>query len=340
MRFTLRHSDKLVGIFVLVGILFLVGSLAFVGINKRWFKSDPEYLSHFHTAEGLNPGLALELRGFAIGRVKSLTLKSDNQVEVVFSVYNEHADRIVPGSVIQLAVQPLGFGSNLVLYPGRGGGSPLPVGSVIPSTDLPEGRRLLAQGTVDRPKRRDDVVSLLETLPPLVGQVEAVVGTLDRLLARLDDRLMGTRNQPGTGLLGTVDVTVREFGDMAAKLDSTTHQLNQVLQSLTSFAGYLEDPEGLLPTLMGPEGSASMLFHDDGTLYNSLSETMEELRELMVFMNRSTPEISILMEETTSALVEGEKVLQGLKNNPLLRGGIPPETESTGTFVGYREEER
>lgn len=338
MKYMLRHSDKVVGVFVLTGTLLLVAALIFVGINKRWFKSDLAYRSHFHTAEGLSPGLDLELRGFSIGRIKSLNLNDDNLVEVNFSIRNEYADRIVPGSVIELAVQPLGFGSSLIFYPGKDGGEPLPEGSVILSSDLPAGRLLMTEGKVDRPKRRDEVSSLLETLPPLMTQVESVVCTMDRMMSRLDQRLMGVEGQPGKGLLGTANTTVLEFGNMAAQLDSTTLQLEQVFQSLATFTAQLEDPEGLLPRLIGPEGSAAQLFRDQGKLYQSLSDTAEELRQLMIFMNSSTPEMSLLMEEATSSLIESEKVMQGLQNNPLLRGGIAPEPESAGTFQGYRQE--
>ncbi len=341
----LRHSDKVVGVFVLAGTLLLLAALIFVGVNKRWFQSDLAYRSHFNTAEGLSPGLALELRGFAIGRVRNLTLNDENQVEVNFSIYNEYADRIVPGSVIELAVQPLGFGSSLVFYPGKDGGSPLPEGSVILSSDLPLGRKLLSEGKVDRPKGRDEVSSLLALLPPLVVQVETVIGTMDHMLARLDQRLMGADGSMGTGLLGTVDgtlqgagVTVREFGNMAAQMDSTALRLDVILQSVAILAKEFEDPEGLIPTLIGNEGSAAQFFQDQGKLFQSLTAITEELSQLMAFMNSSTPDISLLMEEATSTLAESEKVMQGLKNNPLLRGGIAPETESGGTFQGYRQE--
>lgn len=347
MRFMLRHSDKMVGVFVLAGTLFLAGAIGFVGVNKRWFQSGLEYRSTFSTAEGLSPGLDLKLHGFAIGRVKSVNLEDGNQVDVVFSIFHEYANRIVPGSVVELAVQPLGFGSSLVLYPGINGGEPMPEGSLIPSTDLPMGRRLLAQGKVVRPKRRDEIATILETIPPLIGQVGTVISTLDQLLAGLDSRLNGTANQPETGLLQTVDGTLKgvdktvvEMGDLAAQLNTTVSQMEPVLQSLAVLAEQLENPEGLIPTLIGNEGSAAQFFQDDAELYQHLSDTLAELHQLMEFMNQSTPEISILLEETTTALKESEKVMQGIKNNPLLRGGIPPETESGSSFEGYREEKQ
>lgn len=344
MRFMLRHSDKMVGVFVLTGTLFLVGALGFVGINKRWFQSGLEYKSVFCTAEGLSPGLDMKLQGFAIGRVKSLSLDEENRVEVVFTIFHEYADRIVPDSVVELAVQPMGFGSTLVLYPGINGGQPMPEGSLIPSTDMPLGQTLLTQGKVIKPKRRDEVTTILQSVPPLVGQVSSVINTLDHLLAGFDQRLNGQDNPPESGLLRTVDgsfqgldVAVQEMGSLAAQLNNTVAQMEPMLASLTVLAQNLEDPKGLVPTLLGSEGSAAQFFHDDAALYKNLTETLAELQELMTFMSESTPEISLLMEETTTALQESEKVMQGLQNNPLLRGGIPAQTESGGSFDGYRD---
>ena len=342
MKFMLRHSDKMVGVFVLAGTLFLAGALGFVGINKRWFQSGLEYRSVFSTAEGLGTGLELKLHGFAIGRVKSVTLGDGNQVAVIFSIYHEYADRIVPDSVVELAVQPLGFGSSLVLYPGIDGGDPMPEGSLILSTDSRRGRQLLDEGQVVRPKRRDEVTTILAMVPPLVDQVGSVINSMDQLLSNLDQNINGSES--GTGLLhsvdGTlqsVDLSVQEIGNLAAQLDSTSVQLESMFKSLAILAGTLEDPEGLLPTLMGTEGSAAQFFQDDAELYQHLSETLAELHQLMAFMNQSTPEMSLLLEETSTALKESEKVMEGLQNNPMLRGGISPDTEIGNSFDGYRE---
>lgn len=343
-KFTLRHSDKFVGLFILVGTLALVVSLAYVGINKRWYERDLEYRSYFATAEGLSPGLALQLRGFAIGRVKSMSLQKDDQVELVLTVFNEYADRIVQGSVVGLSVSPLGFGSSLVLYPGKGAGEPVPAGGTIPSSDTPQGRRLLAGDLVDRPEKRDDTTRLLETLPPLVSRVDSFIVSLDQIVSHLDDRLMGDDHRQGLGLMGSVesairtaDGTVGEFAFLAARMDSLTRQLES---SLTAVNGLLQAPGGLLPALLGDGGSAGRLFHDEAQLYDDLRLIMEELRLMMNFLNQSTPEISVLMEESTSALVESEKLMQGLQNNPLLRGGIPPALPPSAVFEGHRQEVR
>ncbi len=93
MKFALRYRDQFVGAFVLTGIVLLLGAILYVGAHKRWFRHDLEYRSLFESAEGLSPGLPLELRGFAIGRVERVTLTGSNLVEVTLSVYREYAGR-------------------------------------------------------------------------------------------------------------------------------------------------------------------------------------------------------------------------------------------------------
>jgi phospholipid/cholesterol/gamma-HCH transport system substrate-binding protein len=348
VKFSIRHMDKFVGLFVLAGTLALVFMLVFVGINKRWFERDLEYKSYFATAEGLSPGLELDLRGFAIGRVKSVTLLEDtrenDQVQLILTIYNQHAHRIVEGSVISLAVSPMGFGSSLVLYPGLDSQQVLPDGSVIPSSDSPHGQELLARGLVDRPKGRDEVTRLLATLPPLLTKVDNFMVTLDSVTTHLDRHLMGPRGIPGTGLMGTVnttllttDQTIRDFAPTLARLDSLAAHMNQTMVGVNRL---LNAPEGMIPALVGSEGSAAQLFQDEAQLYGNMLQIMEELRLMMNFLNQSTPEISALMEESTSAIVESEKLMQGLQNNPLVRGGIPPAVESNALFEGHRQEVR
>lgn len=341
-KFTLRHSDKFVGLFILVGTFALVAAMGYVGINKRWFQRDLEYRSYFATAEGLSPGLDLQLRGFAIGRVKSVTLQADDQVEIILTVYNEFAERIVNGSVVDLSVSPMGFGSSLALFPGRDTGTILPPGGVIPSADMPQGRELISCGMVDVPEKRDDTTKLLATLPPLMVKVDSFIVTLDEIVSHLDQRLMGTDYRQGQGLLGAVESTLRtaegtagEFTFMAARMDSLTRLLETTMGAVN---GLLTAPEGVVPAMLGPKGSAAQLFRDDAQLYEGLLEIMTELREMMSFMSESTPEISALMEESTSAIVESEKLMQGLQNNPLVRGGIPPAEPPSALFEGHRQE--
>jgi phospholipid/cholesterol/gamma-HCH transport system substrate-binding protein len=60
---------------------------------------------------------------------------------------------------------------------------------------------------------------------------------------------------------------------------------------------------------------------------------------LLAFANEKQPQISTLLDQTIDAINQGEDVLTGLKNNPLLRGGIPKTTAQPTTFGGLRDGE-
>jgi phospholipid/cholesterol/gamma-HCH transport system substrate-binding protein len=348
MRFRLGRHDQLVGVFVLGGLVFLAAALVLLGQNKRWFQHDPEYRSHFDTAEGLRVGLDLEMQGFAVGRVKQMRLTDDRLVEVVFSVHAEHADLVRPDSVVELVVQPLGFGAKLVLYPGRGDGPPLAEGALIPSTDLPAGRALVDAGAVFRPQRRDEAGLVLAALPDLVAEIHDLVATTGAMVTRLDRQLLGAPEAAGAGLVGSashlmhsIDSTVTRAGQATARVVPMLARLESVLAHLDTLAARLADPAGVAPALLGDEGSAARLFQDDGALYDELEASLAELRQILSFFRESTPDLAVLVDEATAAMDASEKVAQGLKNNPLLRGGIPPdETAGQDTYSGFRGEER
>jgi phospholipid/cholesterol/gamma-HCH transport system substrate-binding protein len=243
----------------------------------------------------------------------------------------------VHGSVLDLAVQPLGFGASLVLHPGPSGNDVVPEGCEIPSSDSDVGRALLAQLQAAGTVRRDAMAELTDLVPPLLVRAETLLATLDRLLVRLDSRLMGAGDAPDGGLLATVDTTTREFGVLAATVNQRTEELAAIMANLQEFSELLAQPEGLVPTLLGDEGTAAALFRDQAVLYQQLVAVMDEMTQLSAYLNRSAPEISALLDESTRTLAESEKVLQGLKNNPLLRGGIPDEPTLPGTFEGRRD---
>jgi len=346
VKFAIRHRDELVGAFLLGGILFLVGALLFMGLNRRWFQTDPRYSSHFETAEGLSVGMALEMQGFAVGRVKQVRLTEDRLAEAVFSVHREYADLIRPGSVVDLAVQPLGFGAKLVLYPGRGSGDPLPAGTVIASTDQPAGRDLIERGAVVRPRRRDDAALLLGALPQLITEVQTLVVSTNRMVEGLDRKLLGQPDGTAPGLLDdsaqlvrTLEATLAAAGELPPRLGPALEELQRLLKTVNGLAERLSAPGGMATALVGTEGTAAQIFQDQGALYAELMTSMQRLNELLAFFEQSTPELAALLGEATAALDAGGKVAEGLSNHPLLRGGVTPEPDGPGPFSGYRREE-
>jgi ABC-type transporter Mla subunit MlaD len=138
------------------------------------------------------------------------------------------------------------------------------------------------------------------------------------------------------------DITVKTrgvIGDLSTNLD-------EISQNIKDMTGDLKNTQGLAKRLLDPKGSIDTLLNDQNQLYNQLEDSIKnadeiiaQMRSFMEFVNSTRPQISTALEKGTSALDKGNDVLEAAKNNPLLRGGIPPKTEPPDTLRSYRDED-
>ncbi|MDA3850593.1 MAG: MlaD family protein [Spirochaetaceae bacterium] len=326
MKFKFRHADKIVGVFTLLALLFICFMLIMVGKNNRWFEEDVYFRTQFSTANSLSKGMKIKLRGFEIGEIKTIELNNENMVDVEFIIYNNYIDKIRPGSVLELNTSPLGGGLNF--YPGLGlGAIPEPY-SYIPTTQFPEGKNLVQKGLVDKPEESDIVTDLLNQVPNLLSDVDKTVVTVNELLYTVNASLQGNPDAgPIPGILYGLDDTIEEVNVIVSNLGAMTNSLAVLLSQM-------EDPEDLIPRLVGDQGVAGAVFSDNSELFMSIYDVIDQLTismsniaALTGSLSELSPQISLLLKETTATLGEAEDVLEGLKNNPLLRGGVSQDEE-------------
>jgi len=323
MKFKIKYAEQIVGLFVLIALVSLAGILIFMGINQRWFAKDYSFYSKFNSGEGLNRGMEVKLKGFTIGAVDSIELLDDNTVQIGFHIFDTYYDRVRPNSVIELSTSPIGIGGGgLLFHPGRSTAGPLEEYSYIPSTDFPEGRSLIARGMVTTPESDDTVSSILESL--------------NSTITTIDNTLKGSQEGP---LLDVLEESYTVLNTLNETLENTTG----ITANIESLTQQLSETQGLIKKLLDPQGSALKILDDD-ELYNNinqivaeLAESAEELSSFTAYINNQQPTITAILKEGESTLVESQDVLEGLKNNPLLRGGITDQEPTPSTFRGLRE---
>lgn len=326
MKFKFRHADKIVGAFILLALLFICFMLIMVGKNKRWFQEDTGYRTQFLTATGLSDGMKIKFRGFNIGEITDFDLNNENLVDAQFIIYEDYLNKIRPGSVLEMNNSPLGGGLNF--YPGIEPGSPPRAGEYIPSTHFPEGKRLVDEGLVDIPDQKDIVSELLKSVPNLMEDVDKTVITVNNLLDTVNRSLQGDPEAgPIPDILYGVTAIENEIGLILK-------DVNRMTDSIATLLSEMENPDNLLPRLVGKEGVAGAVFSDESELYQSIflmldeiSVSLENVSKLTGSLSELSPQIALLLKETTSTLNEAEDVLEGLKNNPLLRGGVTQEED-------------
>jgi phospholipid/cholesterol/gamma-HCH transport system substrate-binding protein len=375
MKLRIRFAEQVVGVFVLLAIVGVGVILVFIGINQRWFARNYYFTSTFVSGDGLAVGMPIMLKGFEIGRVSRIALDPQNEVDVLFYVQDTYYNRVHRYSVLELATSPIGLGVSLKFHPGNDRGPPLPEMTFIPSLDSEEGQRLVDTGLVTIPKGEDVIGSVIAKLNPIldetrstISEIRHMAGTLDAALSGQGSGPMGTMvadlsstpgkvNKAVDGVSVRVNTLLDKMTVIADNLQNITVKTNGVIgdlsanldeisQNIKDMTGDLKNTQGLAKRLLDPKGSMDTFLNDNNQLYTQVEDSIKnadaiiaQLKSFMEFINSTRPQIASALEKGNSALEKGNDVLEAAKNNPLLRGGIPPKTEPPDTLQSYRDED-
>jgi len=194
---------------------------------------------------------------------------------------------------------------------------------------------------------------------PVGGMVVDLAATPDKVNALIDDvnaRVAQIADQVGT-VMGRVDTVVTDLGGIAgttqATLDSLSRDLGAITGNLKTTTDGLTDTRGLVTRLLDPKGSVATLLDDKNQLYGQiegslaqvqeavtgLTKIVEQVNAFVAFMNGTQPQISGILETGRTTLEKGNDVLEAVRNNPLLKGGVPESKEQTTTLKSYRDED-
>jgi phospholipid/cholesterol/gamma-HCH transport system substrate-binding protein len=354
MRFRIKHADKVVGFFVLLAVLFLAGGIIFLGANQRWFSKDIRFTTRFASAAGASPGTAIMMRGFQVGKVTKVKLNAQNAVDADFVIYDSYYPKVKANSVLELVTSPIGLGTQLLFHPGKDEAL-LPPGSYVPLADSDEGRDLIDQGLVDIPVKDDTITRLIAGVNPLIENANKTVITINRTLTEINRALAGQSSGPlgsivtsasaaaahADGLLADVSA---EAKGLVAKANDLIDSVNAITKNLEATTSAIRDPTGLVPKLLDAKGSIKTLLDDNNALFDSintslgeLQKTLKNVQDISSSVNGQMPTIAVTIDEGRTAIKQAQDVLTGLKNNPLLRGGIPARAEQVPLSQSLRE---
>ena len=300
MKFSIKYADKIVGALIILALAVIIIVIFMLGSGQRWFAKDSQYRTYFSTASGLSVNMAVQYRGFTIGHVKKITLTEENNVEAIFSIFEEHSHRVREGSVVELVVSPIGLGNSFLFYPGRGA-ELLPEDSVIPEIHSPLARNLVSAGMVELPETSSDAIA------NIVNQVNELLETINSSIVgpNKDDPLLPQ-------IISGVNDTVFTISVM----------LNPILGNIDSVAGKLSDPSGPVMSIL-----------DSDSIYDDLTSSLDSISHILDNLDKTSnllpSQVPGLLADLNVALRTAQDVLVALTNNPLLRRGVPQRTETS-----------
>ena len=363
MKLRYRFANQVVGVFVILAVALTVVLIVLMGANQRWFKKNYYYHSHFTTASDLSAGMPITFRGFTIGKVTAVTLQEDNNVDVEFYIQEEFIDKANEDSLIQLVTNPLG-GGQIIFHQGRVPTDPPPEGTVIPTYDSKQGLRLREENRAIVLRSADVIAEALGQIDPILQNVDRVLVSLAVLTDDLNAALRGEAGGPLAGILSGAEGAVAELEQTVVRvnqvIDDTMTQIDSLLGEVTAITSNIEettaalrDPTGLVTMLLDPKGSIATLLNDDNVLFDqivgiiadlelsigSLQGSIADVEKFTEYLNTTQPQLTGILEEGRQTLDASQDVIESLRNNPLLRGGIPEAQEQPSTFESIRDEE-
>ncbi len=337
MKFKIRFADQIVGLFIIVALAVLAFVIIMIGSRQRWFKNDPSYKTYFSSANGLSENMAVVYKGFTIGNVKSFELSEGDEVETLFSIYEEYTDRVKEGSLVELNVSPIGLGNSFVFYPGLGEDL-VEAESFIPTVSSPQGQTYIQLGIASVPVKTDSINNILTQVDELTKSLNGVLVDVQSALQGSDatslGRTLGSVEETITGLTplpGTVDKTLADVNALIAslqlQLNDTLTNIQPILTDVNALTTKLNEPDGLVYSVLDTQGP---IYTDLVNTINSLSGTIKNIDDTTKLLPGQLP---VLLMDVRNTLKNVNDVLIALENNPLLKKGVPTqvETQSSGT---------
>ena len=95
------------------------------------------------------------------------------------------------------------------------------------------------------------------------------------------------------------------------------------IQSLSNRKTFLDDDNVLYKQVLGMTGD--------------IEKTISSIQSIVSGLNSEMPKIAAVLNETRTAILQAQDVLEGVKNNPLIRGGIPERVKLESLFRSMRE---
>ena len=335
MKFKIKYADQIVGALSIFAIAALIFITFFILSTQKWFVKKHYYYSKVASASSVSEGMSLQYKGFGIGKVKKISLLDDDSVEVRFYVLDEYIDRVTEGSIVELSVSPIGLGSSLIFYQGAGR-EIIEDGSYIPEKATQEAQALIKTGQVVIPETND-------TLNTIIGSATSLVNHINELVQEITQLIAGNEQLPLAQTVNEINTILKQVsallsGDDSIPIANIIDDLGKSVDSLNAILGDVNnltsDPQGLIPKLLETEESKGTF----DKLYAAIDTTIQDLNGISGSLDSEMPQVSILMAQVQTLLKQVQDVMTGLKNNPLLKNGVPERFEQQNATPKLREE--
>jgi phospholipid/cholesterol/gamma-HCH transport system substrate-binding protein len=269
-----------VGAFTLAG-LSVVGFVVFmIGEERKLFETKLNYRAQFEEVQGLRRGSPVRMGGVDIGAVTEVAYGNavdDKKIHVKMDIVKDESRRIRQDSVATIEGKGLLGDKMIVITVGNQKLPQIPPGGEVPSHE------------------GDDIGQLMGKLGVITGQVEKVVGNLEKTTNSLaDEKLQGNLKssvESMNGILKSVDAgdgyvgklikspeESQRLSQVMQNLENATAQLNKTTSSINSILARVENGPGLAHEVLYGEDSSKAVSQFGGAA-DELRLTLKGIRD-------------------------------------------------------------
>ena len=300
MKFKIKYADQIVGILSILAIIALIFIIFLIGSTQKWFVPKHNYYTIISSAANISVGKSITYKGFEIGKIKSFSLNDNDDVVVHFYITDDYRSKTVKNSIIEILTSPLG--SSVVFYPGNSLDF-MPDNSFVPERSSERAKELIKYKMVS-------VVEQTDSLNTILAMATTLVGDIDTLVKQINIALEGKENTPLANIIS---------------------ELNGILANLNDLTS---DSAGLIPKLLEDENSQGSI----ASVLTQLDTTMGDITNITDSVESNMPNVTILISQMQTLLKQMQDVMEGLKNNPLLKNGISEKPEKENAAPKLRED--
>ncbi|MBK1826491.1 MlaD family protein [Haloferula rosea] len=303
--------------FVALLILVLAAITGFAAFKQEWFRSVKPYWMLAETSESLQPGMAVRLSGFRIGRVKSISLKANRQVKVDLEIFDEYTDYVRGETIAKLRGENL-IGDHFIelwLPTEHSGAPPL----------APDSRITFSRGkTIDEfvESLEKKFTPILTSLATLAESLPDTAGRLDSTLDQANGLITDLRSDEGhlVSSLKSLQHALSEIDQLASDLRSEDHGLMAGISQFNETAATVNRKvEPLIDSLQSGAVTLDETAGEARKLFVSANEMIENLNQVV---KESSGDIPKMVHKGADAADKADDVMDSVRRMWPVRQGV------------------
>lgn len=337
MKFKIRYADKIVGFFSIIALIALVLIIFFIGSTQNWFEKKYYFQTKFDSAANVASEMNLSYKGFTIGKISKVELVKD-EVWAEWYIKEKYMDYVTYGSLVELSVSPIGLGTSFVFHPGTTD-IPLIGGCEIYRTDTAKGAQFIEEGLVSYEVQKDSISGLLSQVTTLVSNITDMTSQLNLILKGKSTVPLAKTLDNIASITSDVDILLKGINiDLYPQVDGLVLQINSIVDSINGLIGTVNEIAGSAGGIItNVNGVISTVDGVITTVDGTIGNVENQIGGIMGNVNNILDnDLSSTLGQVNTLLFQLQDVMEGLKNNPLLKKGVPDRTKTTTALPAGR----